>query len=182
MSQPNAPVVDNDLRAAMQAAVTQQPAAQAPAVENVDTDPGDDVEKLKAEIAKWKANSRKNETEKKANAEKARLFDELQEAQKTETQKLADAKAAAERDAAAAKLEVARVTVAAAKGVPAALLSGTTKEEMEASADALLAWAGKRDESNLDLGQGDRGAPAANSDPNAWLRNAVGAGRRSIFS
>lgn len=82
-----------------------------------------------AEARKWKELSRKNEARMKENAEKARLYDEAQEAA-----------AKAEARAAALEAKVLRTQVAAAKGVDADLLSGTSQEELEASADRLIAW------------------------------------------
>lgn len=66
---------------------------------------------------------------------------------KTEQQKLADRvdelqKAIADKDKEISRAERAslRASVAADKGVPVASVSGTTREEMEASADEVLAW------------------------------------------
>lgn len=93
-----------------------------------------------AEARKWKDLSRKNEARAKENAEKARLFDEHEEQGKSELQKAQEAAAKAEARAAALETKVLRAQVAAAKGVDADLLSGSTLEELEASADRLLAW------------------------------------------
>lgn len=171
-----APQMDSDqLRTALAAYMQQQGNQQSKSTETstdtttTDTDPGDDPAKLKAALEQWKALSRKNENQSKANAEKARRYDELLESQKSEAQKLHEAKAKAEKEAADAKLQVLKLTVANAKGVPAALLSGATQAELEASADALIEYAGKQQEVP-DLGQGDRGG-AAPQDPNAWIRS-----------
>lgn len=104
-------------------------------VETQETDP-------QAELAKWKNLARQNEARAKANAEKAIKFDELTEAQKTDLQKAEDRAAAAEKRAADAILNAERKAIAATTGVDAALLAGTTPEELQASADALLAWRG----------------------------------------
>ncbi|QIK62349.1 hypothetical protein G7068_03340 [Leucobacter viscericola] len=75
---------------------------------------------------------------------------EIEESQKTEAQKQQDALTASQ--ARVAELEAAqlRVTVAEEKSdptkgivVPAALLTGTTREELEASADKLIAFKGE---------------------------------------
>ena len=107
-----------------------------------------------AEARKWKELSRKNESRMKENAEKARLYDEAQEQGKSELQKAQEAAAKAEARAAALESKVLRAQVAAAKGVDADLLSGSTLEELEASADRLLAWRGA---------QVPKGAPAADA-------------------
>lgn len=65
---------------------------------------------------------------------------ELEEASKSELQKAQERAEAAERALAEATATAARAEVAAAKGVPVALLSGDTREALEASADALLAF------------------------------------------
>ena len=95
-----------------------------------------------AEARKWKELSRKNEARMKENAEKARLYDEAQEKDKSELQKALDKAAKAEARVKALEVQAARAQVAAAKGVDMDLLSGSTLEELEASADRLLAWRG----------------------------------------
>jgi|SRR5690606_13073795 len=71
---------------------------------------------------------------------KAARLSELEEASKSELQKAQERAEAAERALAAATVTAARAEVAAAKGVPANLLSGDTREALEASADALIAF------------------------------------------
>lgn len=75
---------------------------------------------------------------------KAEQFDALEEQNKTELQKALDRAAAAEALAAEATKVSLRTSIAAAKNVPASLLSGSTKEELEAAADALLAFRGEQ--------------------------------------
>jgi membrane protein involved in colicin uptake len=100
-----------------------------------------------AEAEKWKTLSRQNEQRAKDNADKAKKFDEHEEANRTELEKVqarADAaeKAVAERDAkeAAAKLreEIATEKKFADRKIKASALRGTTREELEAHADELL--------------------------------------------
>lgn len=93
-----------------------------------------------AELAKWKAMSRKNEDLARANAEKAKQFDALEEANKTEMQKAQETRDAALKEAADAKLDALRARTSATTGVPENLLAGTTAEELQASADAAIAW------------------------------------------
>lgn len=95
----------------------------------------DYVAKLRQEAAKYR-------TEAKANADAAKKLADIEEAQKTETQKLADRLAAAEKKAQDAELKALRSDIAQAKGVPAALLTGSTEDELNASADALIAFRG----------------------------------------
>ena len=95
----------------------------------------------------WRAMSRKWEQRAKdANAKLKELEPvaakavELEEASKSELQKAQERAEAAERALADATATAARAEVAAAKGVPVSLLSGDTREALEASADALLAF------------------------------------------
>lgn len=128
------------------------PAAQdAPAAAAEDTAQQVDWE---AEARKWKELSRKNESRMKENAEKARLYDEAQEQGKSELQKAQEAAAKAEARAAAMEAEAMRAKVAAATGVDADLLSGSSEDELRASAERLLAWRGA---------QVPKGAPATDA-------------------
>lgn len=97
---------------------------------------------LAAEVSKWKALSRKNEDQAKSNADKAREYDALKDSEKTELQKAQDELARIQGELDTTKGEALKNSVAAAKGVPAALLTGGTREELEATADALLAFRG----------------------------------------
>lgn len=67
-----------------------------------------------------------------------------------------------ERDKALA--EALRVSVATDKGVPAGLLSGSTKEELEAAADQLLAFKGATPTAPPAVGQGNAGV-GVHGDP-----------------
>lgn len=111
--------------------------AEAPTAQDAEpkTFDADYVSKLRQEAAKYR-------TEAKANADAAKRLAEIEEAQKTETQKLADRLAAAEKRAQDAELKALRSEIAQAKGVPAALLTGSTEDELNASADALIAFRG----------------------------------------
>lgn len=98
-----------------------------------------------AEVEKWKALARKNEAQAKANAEAAKKLKELEDAGKTEVEKLS-----AERDthkgrADSAELALVRLEVALEKGLTkgqAKRLVGSTREELETDADELLAELG----------------------------------------
>jgi septal ring factor EnvC (AmiA/AmiB activator) len=75
---------------------------------------------------------------------KAAKLAEIEEANKTEAEKTAERLAAAEKRAAELEAKAIRAEVAAAKGVPFALLTGSTQEELEAAADALIAFRGEQ--------------------------------------
>ena len=92
---------------------------------------------------------------------KASRLDEIEEAQKSELEKaLARAEAAetdiAKRDAAAAAKELAE-KVAAAKGVSASVLRGSTQEELEAHADSILALLPEKPKAATPGSGGNRG-------------------------
>lgn len=113
---------------------------EAPETPPAETAPEAPEADYKAEAEKWKALSRQNEAQAKANAEKAKRFDEFEEAQKTELQKAEERAAEAVARAEKAEQTALRAEVAANTGVPLNLLHGTTAEELQASADAALAW------------------------------------------
>lgn len=75
---------------------------------------------------------------------KATKYAEWEESQKTESQKAIDRAEAAEKRAAELEARTTRAEVAAAKGVPVELLTGSTTEELEAAADALIKFKGEQ--------------------------------------
>ena len=95
-----------------------------------------------AEATKWKALARKHEKAAKDNADAARRLAEIEESGKTEQERLAEARRAADERATTAEREAARLRVALKKGLTEAQvrrLVGDTEEELEADADELLA-------------------------------------------
>jgi hypothetical protein len=146
------------------------PAAVPPPAETPTPDKGAEKD-WQAEAEKWKTFARKHEDAAKANADKAKRFDEFEESQKTEQQKLADKLAAAEARAAELEVKTLRAEVAADKGIPASLLSGSTLEELTASADALVAFRGEKPKP--DLGGGDRGADVGGKGGQITSREAL---------
>jgi len=90
----------------------------------------------------WKAESRKWENRAKENGSAAQRLAEIEDAKKSDEQKVTDRIAAAEKRAADLEVKATRAEVAAAKGVPVEMLQGSTQEELEASADALIAYKG----------------------------------------
>lgn len=93
----------------------------------------------------WKAEARKWEARSKANAEKARAYDELQEQSKTELQKATDRADRAEAELKGlrqrSELEAARAKVAEETGVPSNLISGADEDEMRERAKAIAEFA-----------------------------------------
>ena len=74
---------------------------------------------------------------------KADQFDEFQEASKTELQRVQERAQQLEVELTSERSKALVESVAAAKDVPAAGLTGSNREELEASADALIEWRGK---------------------------------------
>lgn len=125
----------------------------------------DYVSKLRAESAKYR-------TEAKANADAAKRLAEIEESQKTETQKLSDAKAAAESDAQQARADALRWRTAAKFGITdedaETFLTGTDEETLTRQAERLAALSqpettppGPR----ADLSQGARGGAPNTGTP-----------------
>ena len=158
--------------------VQEPPAQQAPA----ETKPAQDAAtetKPAQDAAYWKAESRKWEARAKENREKAEKWDEAEAAGKGELERAqADAEAArAEAEAANAELSRMRAAsaVSAETGVPAALLHGSTEEEMRSEASAIMAYARTAPAYPADKGGASGGGPTKSSiesikDPAARLR------------
>jgi len=119
-------------------------------------------------VAKWKALARKHEAQAKANADAAKRLAEIEDASKSEQQRLEERATAAEKRLEETEARLLRAEVASDKGLPAALaarLTGTTKEELEADAEQLLALVGKPAPGrSADALVGTRTAPAAAED------------------
>jgi len=147
------------------------PAAETPTTEQpkpaAPTEPDTGGKDWQAEAEKWKAFARKHEDTAKANADKARQFDALEESQKSEMQKAAERTAAAEAEAATSRGELAVMRAAVKFGLSADDLDllGThgTPEEIEARAEKLAARlktaaaAVEAAKPPIDFGGGDRG-------------------------
>lgn len=77
---------------------------------------------------------------------KAEKLDALEEASKSEQEKLMERLSSLEKENAQMKAQKAHseliAKVAAAKGVPSALLHGETEDDIAAVADSLIAWSG----------------------------------------
>lgn len=98
---------------------------------------------------------------------------EIEDRDKSETQKAADEAEAARKRAETAETKLLRFEVAAAKGLPpkwAPRLSGSTKEELEKDADELL----KEVTPTPDFGGGPRGESAGGNDMDSLMRRASG--------
>lgn len=123
-----------------EAAVPSETEEEVPATETTQEDaPGKDWQ---AEAEKWKSLSRQHEAQAKANAEAAKKIQEIEDATKSETERLQDKVARAEAQAKDLGAENARLRVALTKGLSAEqmeFLTGDTEEELSERADKLLA-------------------------------------------
>lgn len=111
----------------------------------------------------WKAEARKWEQRAKDNVSAADELAKLKDAEKTEVQKAQERAAQLEKELGSERTARLRTEVAAAKGVPASSVTGSTREEMEAAADELLAWRGGDDSSRGTGGGFGSGASATDS-------------------
>jgi|SRR6478752_7301931 len=99
---------------------------------------------------------------------KASKLDEIEQAQKTELQRIQERSEAAERRAAELERDLVRSQIAIAKKLPAELASrlrGDTPDELEADADKLLALVKASTTLKPDLTQGSHGGSAVTADP-----------------
>jgi len=106
------------------------------------------AEQPPAQETDWKAEARKWETRAKENSEAAKKLADIEEATKTEAQKQADKLAAAEAKVKDYEKREQIATwakeVSEETGVPADVLSGSTKEELEAHAEKLKPLIGQQ--------------------------------------
>lgn len=120
----------------------QEPQGQEPQTQDDGNEPDtDSPPDYKAEAEKWKVMSRKHEAQAKQNADAARRLREMEDAEKTETQKLTDKVTAAEKRAAEAEAKAIRYEVATELGIrPRHMkyLAGSTREDIEESAKGIL--------------------------------------------
>lgn len=104
---------------------------------------------------------------------KAAEYDQTVQANQTEAQKAQARAEAAEQQAKAAATELARYKVAAAKGVPAELLAGSTEEELTAFADQLIAFRGQQTSTATSFDGGARTTAAVPQDMNDLIRGQL---------
>jgi hypothetical protein len=152
------------------------PAAAAPETDAKDTGtPGAAPQQTKAEIPAEVAVALK-----KANkeAETLRLrLKEIEDRDKSETQRATEEATQAKADAASARTGYLRLKVGMAKGLPASLaerLKGDNEEEMAADADALLAELKPKGNGAGSFDAGARQTAPAATDMNSQLRRMAG--------
>lgn len=105
----------------------------------------EDVNKMMGEVRREARNKFKDYDELKEKAEK---YTQLQEANKTEAEKIQERLTQLEKENTELKQRQEHLNlvneVSQEKKVPAALLFGSTKEELESAADALIEWKGQQ--------------------------------------
>lgn len=129
------------------------------------TDAKDDIEQIAAQADKPDAvrNAIQAERDKAAQAAKevaalAKKIKAYEDRDKSEQQKLEEAKAQAEKDAAEARSELLRLRVASKKQLPPELaerLRGADEKELEQDADRLLELVKPQSGGDVDAGKGD---------------------------
>lgn len=98
------------------------------------------VEPAQGDGIDWKAKAREWEKRAKANSDAQKRLDEIENAKKSEVERLTDQAKAAEKERDEAVAQRLRFEVAADAGIPlsaAARLQGSTREELEADAKEL---------------------------------------------
>lgn len=141
------------------------------------TEPEETIESLRADRDQWKKFSRKHEDSAKANAEAATRLKEIEDAAKTAEQKALEELSTYKAQAESATSQLLKYEVANTKGIPASLLVGSTKEELEAYADALIAFKGETAPVAPvapNLRQGNQGAPVSQQTASDKFRAALG--------
>lgn len=129
-----------------------------------------------ADVDKWKALSRKNEARADENAVKAKRLDEVEDANRTELERekaradaaekiIADSKA--KTDAESLRSEIAKAKGFEERKVPATALRGSTREELEAHADEILALLPAPPAAPSADGQGETGKPIGDGEMSA---------------
>lgn len=117
-----------------------EPTGTEPQGEPAGQEPTDDIAKLREALEKERVIRKEAEKAAKTNADAAKRLAEVEESQKTESQKLAERADAAERRAADLERAVLRTRVAAEKGVPEGSLVGDDEDALRKHADELIAW------------------------------------------
>jgi hypothetical protein len=108
----------------------------------------------------WKAEARKWEARAKADHEAANQWREFETSQKSEVEKMADELARFKAEASESSTKLLKFEIASQKGIPTEaldLLNGSTREELESSADKLLSLIADQSKPNTpkpDLNQG----------------------------
>lgn len=127
----------------------------------------------KAEARKWENRAKENLEKATSNETAAQRLAEIEEANQTEAEKVAARLAAVEARNAELETQAVRTEVALEKGVPVALLTGSTKEELEAAADALIAFRGEQKTAPSSTALGRVNGATATGSPEQVFENFI---------
>ena len=143
--------------------VTAEETAVEPEIQS--TDAKSETEPLgEAGIAALKSEREARKAAEKSATELAARIKEFEDRDKSETERQSERLAEFERENAELKSAKTRAEVAAAKGVPVELLTGSTQEELEASADALNKFKGEKQTQRLHI-PNEGNSPTNTSNP-----------------
>lgn len=160
----------------------QEGAGEKPATEETAKAPekgdSDSIDGLRSALGSER--SARKAGEKRTRELEARLR-EFEDRDKSESEKLAQRVSESERRAVEAEAHLLRLEVAAERKMPASavsLLHGTTREDIEAAADALAAYSKDNEKAAPGFDGGVRTTPAESKPPeqahNEWLMRALG--------
>lgn len=113
--------------------------------------------------------------------QKAGEYDQLQQANKSELEKLQERLSLAETQLNTERLTARRAAFAADKGVPAKAITGDSEEEWQASVDELIAWKGAPKEGKPRNSSGLKSG-ATNSDSRLDPKERAAAALRQMRS
>lgn len=119
---------------------TTQADATTEATGQTPTPQSEQTEATGADATDWKAEARKWEARAKANSQAAKKLASLEDANRTDAEKLARATRRIEQLEQAQQQAQWRAEVSKATGVPAELLRGASVDEMTAHAEAIKSW------------------------------------------
>lgn len=116
------------------------------------------------------------QAERDARAVAEKRLKEFEDRDKTEAEKTAERLAAAEKRASELEAKALRAEVAAAKGVPAGLLTGSSQADLEASADALITFRGDQGSNGLHVPNEGKSPKVQPSDEKQFVKGLFGSG------
>lgn len=136
-----------------------------------------------AALERLREDRRRTKEELAAASAKAQKYDELENANKTELEKLQEREKELERKATTAETALLKLSVALDAGLPhsmAARLQGSSKTELEKDAEDLAKQlnVGPRRTSNGNAGDGNNDGGAGGDSMDDWIRGRAGRGAR----
>lgn len=149
------------------------PQSQAPATTAATASPWDDLGNYE-DVKKRLEFSRTWEKRAKENADAAKKLADIEEANKTEAQKLQDRLAEAEKELTEHRVRAIRASAAKEAGLDGDMAEFLTATEPDTALKQAKALAKRVQPAKVDLRQGARQPTQPKDDANAWLRRAAG--------